>query len=142
VNALSRSGLPEEAIPFFRWALRAVAGDPAQVQIIYGIRGERRLSEVELGWLEGYGNAKPVRIGNAAYEQFQLDVLGELSSVIYDVSKRPEIRSSIGPQAEKALFNIARYVSNAWRRPDRGIWEMRGPERSFTASKVFSLDLA
>jgi GH15 family glucan-1,4-alpha-glucosidase len=74
VNALTRSGLVEEAIPFFRWALRAVAGDPAQVQIMYGIRGERRLSEVELGWLDGYGNAKPVRIGNAAYEQFQLDV--------------------------------------------------------------------
>jgi GH15 family glucan-1,4-alpha-glucosidase len=145
VNALTRAGLVEEAIPFFRWALRAVAGDPAQVQIMYGIRGERRLSEVQLEWLNGYGDAKPVRIGNAAYEQFQLDVLGELSGVIYDASKKPEIRSSLGPQAERALFNAAHYVSNAWRRPDRGIWEMRGPERSFTASKVsawISLDRA
>ncbi len=136
VNALSRAGLVTEAIPFFRWALRAVAGDPAQVQIMYGIRGERRLSEVELGWLDGYDNAKPVRIGNAAYDQFQLDVLGELASVIYTASKKPEIRGSLGGQAERALFNIAHYVTNAWRRPDRGIWEMRGPERSFTASKV------
>ncbi len=136
VNAFSRAGLLQEAIPFFSWALRAVAGDPAQVQIMYGIRGERRLSEVELGWLDGYGNAKPVRIGNAAYEQFQLDVLGELASVIYDASKEPEFSGSLGPEAERALFNIAHYVSNAWRRPDRGIWEMRGPESSFTASKV------
>ena len=136
VNALTRSGIGQEAIPFFRWVIRAVAGDPAQVQIMYGIRGERRLSEVQLGWLEGYGSAKPVRVGNAAYEQFQLDVLGELSIVLYEVSKKPEIRGSLGPETERALFNIARYVSNAWRRPDRGIWEMRGPERSFTASKV------
>ncbi len=136
VNALTRSGLGQEAIQFFRWVIRAVAGDPAQVQIMYGIRGERRLSEVQLGWLEGYGSAKPVRVGNAAYEQFQLDVLGELSIVVYEVSKKPEIRGSLGPEAERALLNIARYVSNAWRRPDRGIWEMRGPERSFTASKV------
>ena len=136
VNALTRSGLGQEAVTFFRWVLRAVAGDPAQVQIMYGIRGERRLSEVQLGWLEGYGGAKPVRVGNAAYEQFQLDVLGELSIVLYEVSKKPEIRGSLGSEAERALFNIARYVSNAWRRPDRGIWEMRGPERSFTASKV------
>jgi GH15 family glucan-1,4-alpha-glucosidase len=136
VNALTRSGLAQEAVPFFRWAMRAVAGDPAQVQIMYGIRGERRLSEVQLGWLEGYGSAKPVRVGNAAYEQFQLDVLGELSVVIYEVSKRAEIRGPLRADAERALFTIARYVSNAWRRPDRGIWEMRGPERSFTASKV------
>ncbi len=136
VNALTRSGLSQEAVQFFRWVLRAVAGDPAQVQIMYGIRGERRLSEVQLDWLEGYGNAKPVRVGNAAYEQFQLDVLGELSIVIYEVSKEPEFSGSLGPEAERALFNIAHYVSNAWRRPDRGIWEMRGPERSFTASKV------
>ncbi len=133
VNALTRSGLGDEALSFVRWVLRAVAGDPSQVQIMYGIRGERRLSEVELGWLPGYGDAKPVRIGNAAYEQFQLDVLGEVSAVVYEVSKR---RGILGPDAERALFNIARYVSNAWRRPDRGIWEMRGPERAFTASKV------
>lgn len=136
VNAFMRSGLTTEAVPFFRWGLRAVAGDPAQVQIMYGIRGERRLSEVQLDWLEGYGNAKPIRVGNAAYEQFQLDVLGELSGVIYEASKKPEIQGPLGQAAEQALFNTAHYVASAWRKPDRGIWEMRGPERSFTASKV------
>jgi GH15 family glucan-1,4-alpha-glucosidase len=127
------AGLREEAQAFFDWMLRAIAGDPAQVQIMYGIRGERRLSEVELTWLDGYEGAKPVRVGNAAFDQHQLDVYGEVALVLYDASQRFEAHR---PEAIRALINVARYVASVWRKPDRGIWEMRGPERSFTASKV------
>jgi GH15 family glucan-1,4-alpha-glucosidase len=127
------AGLRDEARAFFEWMLRAIAGDSAQVQIMYGIRGERRLSEVELDWLDGYEGAKPVRVGNAAYEQRQLDVYGEVAMVLYDAS---HAFSTHRPEAVRALIGIARHVTNVWRQPDRGIWEMRGPERSFTASKV------
>jgi GH15 family glucan-1,4-alpha-glucosidase len=127
------AGLREEAQAFFEWMLRAIAGDPSQVQIMYGIRGERRLSEVELDWLDGYEGARPVRVGNAAYDQRQLDVYGELAMVLYDASQRFD---SHRPEAVRALIGMARYVAGVWQQPDRGIWEMRGPERSFTASKV------
>jgi GH15 family glucan-1,4-alpha-glucosidase len=127
------AGLREEARAFFDWMLRAVAGDPDQVQIMYGIRGERRLSEVELEWLGGYEGARPVRVGNAAYDQRQLDVFGEVATVLYEAGRRFDAHR---PEAVRALIGIARYVAAAWRQPDRGIWEMRGPERSFTASKV------
>ena len=133
IHALILAGLREEARAFFDWILRAVAGDPAQVQIMYGIRGERRLTEVELDWLDGYEGAKPVRVGNAAYDQRQLDVFGELAAVIYEAGRHFDNHR---PEAVNALMGIARYVATAWQQPDRGIWEMRGPERSFTASKV------
>jgi GH15 family glucan-1,4-alpha-glucosidase len=125
--------LREEARAFFDWILRAVAGDPSQVQIMYGIRGERRLTEVELDWLDGYEGARPVRVGNAAYDQRQLDVFGELAAVIYEAGRHFHNHR---PEAVNALMGIARYVATVWQQPDRGIWEMRGPERSFTASKV------
>jgi GH15 family glucan-1,4-alpha-glucosidase len=128
------AGLTDEMRAFCDWMLRAIAGDPAQVQIMYGIRGERRLSEVELGWLDGYEGAKPVRVGNAAYEQRQLDVYGEVAMALYDASHR--IKVAHPETMQRALLNIARHVAKSWRLPDRGIWEMRGPERSFTASKV------
>jgi len=133
IHAFILAGLREEARAFFDWILRAVAGDPAQVQIMYGIRGERRLTEVELDWLDGYEGAKPVRIGNAAYDQRQLDVFGELAAVIYEAGRHFDNHR---PEAVNALMGIARYVATVWQHPDRGIWEMRGPERSFTASKV------
>jgi GH15 family glucan-1,4-alpha-glucosidase len=133
LHSLILAGLREEAQAFFEWMLRAIAGDPAQVQIMYGIRGERRLSEVELTWLDGYEGARPVRIGNGAYEQRQLDLFGEVAMVLYEASQRFEAHH---PDAVRALIGIARYVATVWREPDRGIWEMRGPERSFTASKV------
>jgi GH15 family glucan-1,4-alpha-glucosidase len=133
LRSLIFAGLREEAQAFLEWMLRAIAGDPAQVQIMYGIRGERRLSEVELAWLDGYEGAKPVRVGNAAYDQRQLDVYGEVAMVIYEASQRFD---SHRPDAVRSLLNIARHVSKVWHLPDRGIWEMRGPERSFTASKV------
>jgi GH15 family glucan-1,4-alpha-glucosidase len=132
-RSLIGAGLRDEARAFFDWILRAVAGDPAQLQIMYGLRGERRLSEVELGWLDGYEGAKPVRVGNAAYDQRQLDVFGELAIVIYDAGERFDAHR---PDAVQALIGVARHVAKIWQLPDRGIWEMRGPERSFTASKV------
>jgi GH15 family glucan-1,4-alpha-glucosidase len=133
MRSLISAGLHEEAQAFFDWILRAVAGDPAELQIMYGLRGERRLSEVELGWLEGYEGATPVRVGNAAFEQKQLDVYGELATVIYEAGLRFDAHR---PEAVQALIGIARHVAGVWQLPDRGIWEMRGPERSFTASKV------
>jgi GH15 family glucan-1,4-alpha-glucosidase len=133
MRSLIAAGLREEAKAFFDWILRAVAGDPAQLQIMYGLRGERRLSEVELGWLDGYEGARPVRVGNAAYDQKQLDVFGELATVIYEAGLQFDAHR---PEAVRALIGIARHVAAVWQLPDRGIWEMRGPERSFTASKV------
>jgi GH15 family glucan-1,4-alpha-glucosidase len=133
MRALIAAGLREEAQAFFDWILRAVAGDPAQLQIMYGLRGERRLSEVELDWLDGYEGARPVRVGNAAYDQKQLDVFGELATVIYEAGLQFDAHR---PEAVRALIGIARHVAGIWQLQDRGIWEMRGPERSFTASKV------
>ena len=133
LRSLIFAGLREEAREFFEWMLRAIAGDPAQVQIMYGIRGERRLSEVELEWLDGYEGARPVRVGNAAFDQRQLDIYGEVAMVLYEASQRFDAHR---PEAVQALINIARYTAKVWHLPDRGIWEMRGPERSFTASKV------
>jgi GH15 family glucan-1,4-alpha-glucosidase len=133
LRSLIVAGLRKEAQAFFEWMLRAIAGDPDQVQIMYGLRGERRLSEVELTWLDGYQGAKPVRIGNAAFDQRQLDVFGEVAMVLYDASQRFDGHR---PEAVQALIGVARHVARVWHLPDRGIWEMRGPERFFTASKV------
>jgi GH15 family glucan-1,4-alpha-glucosidase len=133
LRSLIFAGLRKEAQDFFEWMVRAIAGDPAQVQIMYGIRGERRLSEVELSWLQGYEGARPVRVGNAAYDQHQLDVYGEVAQVLYEAAQRFDAHR---PEAVCALLGIARYVAKVWHLPDRGIWEMRGPERSFTGSKV------
>ncbi|CAM3938278.1 glycoside hydrolase family 15 protein [Corallococcus exiguus] len=132
-NALNRAGLSDEASSFWKWVMRAIAGDPAQMQIMYGIRGERRLTESELDWLDGYGGAKPVRIGNGAYNQFQLDVLGEVAAVLYAGAK---YFGEVGPVAQRALLNVAEHAMKVWQNPDKGIWEMRGPNRHFTASKV------
>src|SRR5215510_14591423 len=87
LNALMSAGLTAEAQAFAEWFAAAIGGAPGQFQIMYGIRGERILTEIELPWLSGYGNARPVRIGNGAYDQFQLDVLGELASVMYAYAK-------------------------------------------------------
>ena len=133
LRSLIFAGLREEAQAFFEWMLRAIAGDPAQLQIMYGIRGERRLSEVELDWLDGYEGARPVRVGNAAFDQRQLDVYGEVAMVLYEASQHFDAHR---PEAVRALINIGRHMAQVWQLPDRGIWEMRGPERSFTASKV------
>jgi GH15 family glucan-1,4-alpha-glucosidase len=133
LHSLILAGLRQEAQAFLEWMLRAVAGDPAQVQIMYGIRGERRLTEAELRWLDGYEASKPVRVGNGAFDQHQLDVYGEVAIVIYEAGRRFDAHN---PQAVGALLGIARHIAKVWRVPDHGIWEMRGPKRDFTASKV------
>jgi GH15 family glucan-1,4-alpha-glucosidase len=133
LRALLLAGAKEEAQTFFNWILDAVGGAPEQLQIMYGIRGERRLTETELPWLSGYEGAKPVRIGNAAYEQFQLDIVGELA-VAFQLGLRHF--GEVSPKAQAVFRRVAIGVSKNWMKKDKGIWEMRGPDRSFTASKV------
>lgn len=131
--ALLSAGYTDEARAWRDWLLRAAAGAPSQLQILYGIAGERRLVEVELPWLAGYEGSKPVRIGNKASEQVQLDVFGELMDTLYLCSE-----SGLAPSdAEWALQRaLVTHLETAWLQPDSGIWEVRGPSRHFTHSKV------
>jgi GH15 family glucan-1,4-alpha-glucosidase len=133
LRALLRAGAVDESDRFFKWLVDAVGGAPGQLQIMYGIRGERRLTEVELPWLSGYEGARPVRIGNAAYQQFQLDIAGEFAVILYEGAVH---LGEMSPQVATALKKVAAAVARSWTRPDKGIWEMRGPDRDFTASKV------
>ncbi|MFY1825967.1 glycoside hydrolase family 15 protein [Myxococcus fulvus] len=133
LNALMLGNLTDEAEAFGNWLLNAIGGAPDQLQIMYGIRGERRLTEVPLDWLGGYEGARPVRIGNGAYSQFQLDILGEFAAVLYLHSR---LKGRMTERAQKALKSVATHVSQVWTQPDHGIWEMRGPKHDFTASKV------
>jgi GH15 family glucan-1,4-alpha-glucosidase len=126
-------GYHDEARAFRDWLLRAAAGAPEQLQILYGIAGERRLAEVELPWLGGYENSMPVRIGNAAADQLQLDVYGELADTLYLSHLTGLNRDDDGWALERALL---RHLETAWREPDHGIWEVRGPRRHFVHSKV------
>jgi GH15 family glucan-1,4-alpha-glucosidase len=133
---LVRSGYLEEAVAWRDWLLRAIAGDPRQLQLMYGIGGEHRLNEFELPWLDGYEGSKPVRVGNAAAEQFQLDVYGEVMGVMYraweaGLPERDTVRS---PGVR--LGDIIAAVETLWREPDEGIWEVRGQRQHFTYSKV------
>ena len=133
--ALMNAGYFEEAHAWHDWLLRAVAGSPDQVQIMYGIHGERNLMEWEVPWLPGYQDSKPVRIGNAASEQLQLDVYGELADALLH-AYLGGIRSTqedIGLQT--ALTN---HLASIWDKPDSGIWEMRGDPQHFTYSKVMA----
>ncbi|MFC0410769.1 glycoside hydrolase family 15 protein [Roseomonas elaeocarpi] len=131
--ALLHGGYIEEAGAWRNWLLRAIAGNPAQAQIMYGLAGERRLQEWEVPWLSGYENSAPVRVGNAAHEQRQLDVSGEVMDALYQarVSGLPEDEHAWGLQVV-----AMRHLEQAWREPDQGIWEMRGPPRHFVHSKV------
>jgi len=133
VLALLRGHHAEEAVKLSRWLRRAIAGDPGQFQIMYGISGERRLTELTLDWLPGYEDSKPVRTGNGAYTQYQLDVMGEVALGMYYGAK---VRGKLDRQGAQAFVQIGNYVCNNWKRLDRGLWEMRGPDRAFTASKV------
>jgi GH15 family glucan-1,4-alpha-glucosidase len=133
--ALLISGFLEEAQAWREWLLRAVAGQPAQLQIMYGLAGERQLPEREICWLAGYEGSRPVRIGNAAHSQFQLDVYGEIADAFH-VARRYGIESHDDSwRVEKALLD---FLESAWRQADEGIWEVRGPRRHFTHSKVMA----
>jgi GH15 family glucan-1,4-alpha-glucosidase len=133
--ALLSSGYSEEAAAWREWLLRAVAGQPAQIQIMYGIAGERRLTEFEASWLPGYENSSPVRIGNAAHDQFQLDVYGEILDVFHTAQRHHLSRSDDAWLVAGLLMD---FVEKHWRDPDEGIWEVRGPRRHFTHSKVMA----
>jgi GH15 family glucan-1,4-alpha-glucosidase len=133
--SLMNGGVYDEAQDWRMWLLRAIAGHPSQVQIMYGIAGERRLNELELDWLPGYEGAAPVRIGNAASGQFQLDIYGEVMDALYHAR-----RGGLGPLGSSADLQraVLDQLANIWREPDEGMWEVRGPRRHFTHSKVMA----
>jgi GH15 family glucan-1,4-alpha-glucosidase len=133
--ALMLAGFTAEAAAWRDWLLRAVAGKPSQMNIMYGLAGERRLPEIELGWLPGYEGSAPVRIGNAACEQFQLDVYGELMDAMHLARRGGLAPDENAWRVERALTS---YLESTWSEPDNGIWEVRGPKRHFTHSKVMA----
>lgn len=133
--ALMNAGYIDEARHWRDWLLRAVAGQPDRLQIMYGVGGERRLTEMEVDWLPGYEGSRPVRIGNAASGQFQLDVYGEVIDVLHQAH-----RHGLAPIEDAWLFGrkVAESLESAWKEPDEGIWEVRGGRRHFTHSKVMA----
>jgi GH15 family glucan-1,4-alpha-glucosidase len=135
ILAMLNAGYRGEAEEWRQWLLRAVAGDPADLQIMYGIAGERRLDERELEWLPGYESSQPVRVGNAASEQLQLDVYGEVLDALYQTRKH-------GARPDDNIWSLCKmlltWLEDGWRKPDAGIWEVRGPQRHFTHSKVMA----
>ncbi len=135
LSALMAAGYHEEAIAWRDWLLRAVAGDPADLQIMYGPAGERDLVEAELGHLSGYEGSRPVRIGNAAAGQYQLDVYGEVLSALHESRRGGMELSQEAWNLERVLLD---FLEDGWRQPDDGIWEVRGPRRHFTHSKVMA----
>ncbi len=133
--SLIRAGYEDEASDWRDWLLRAIAGSPDGPQSLYGVAGERRVTELELPWLEGYEGSRPVRVGNAACTQFQLDVYGESLDALY------QARSAGLPPLDDAWSLCRRLLErleDVWREPDEGIWEVRGPRRHFTHSKVMA----
>ncbi len=133
--ALMGAGYFEEAQAWRDWLLRAVAGSPEDMQIMYGIAGERRLTEWELGWLPGYEGSRPLRIGNAAHGQLQLDVYGELMDAMHHARRGGLAGTESGWAFQRELM---RHLETIWDKPDSGIWEARGPPRHYTYSKVMA----
>ena len=135
LEALLRTGYTDEAAAWRAWLCRAIAGDPADVQIMYGVAGERRLAEWEADWLPGYEASAPVRIGNAAVQQRQLDVYGEVIDAL-SLARRS------GIPADRHAWSLQRalldFLEKHWSEPDEGIWEVRGPRRDFVHSKVMA----
>jgi GH15 family glucan-1,4-alpha-glucosidase len=135
LEALLAAGYTDEAVAFRDYMLRVGTGEPSAVQIMYGVGGERRLTEFELEDLPGYEGSRPVRVGNAASEQFQLDVYGEVVGVMYiGAEQLGRIERRLWPRWREVI----EYVETIWRRPDDGIWEARGPQRHYTYSKVMA----
>ena len=135
LQSLLRAGYREEAAAWREWLLRAVAGDPADLQIMYGIDGSRRLPEYELPWLSGYEKSTPVRVGNAAADQLQLDVWGEVLDGLSLTRKALLHQPDDSWDVQTALME---HLEGAWQQPDNGLWEMRGPRQHFTYSKVMA----
>jgi GH15 family glucan-1,4-alpha-glucosidase len=135
IRAFLSCGFTYEALSFVDWLQRAITGHPKQARIMYGLAGERRLPEATLEWLPGYEGSSPVRVGNAASDQFQLDVWGEVIEVLYLGSlllDRPD------PRRWQGVLGTMLVVEGLWREPDEGIWEVRGPRRHFVHSKVMA----
>jgi len=133
--ALLNADYKEEARAWRQWLLRAVAGDPADIQIMYGVGGQRRLPELELPWLPGYEGSAPVRIGNAASEQLQVDVFGEVMDALYQARVHGLAKEQPAWALQRALLA---HLERIWREPDEGIWEIRGDRRHFVHSKVMA----
>jgi GH15 family glucan-1,4-alpha-glucosidase len=133
--SMLHAGYHEEAEAWERWLLRAVAGDPADLQIMYGIAGERRLDERELEWLPGYEGSQPVRVGNAASAQLQLDVYGEVIDALYQTRARG---GTVNDNVWSLVRKLLEWLADGWRLKDAGLWEVRGPARHFTHSKVMA----
>jgi GH15 family glucan-1,4-alpha-glucosidase len=133
--ALMEAGYEEEAEAWRNWLVRTAAGSPNQLQILYGVAGERQFIEYEIPWLSGYQGSAPVRVGNAAAGQLQLDVYGEIADVLHQARSEglPEFRPAIDLQ-----LALTDHLAGIWREPDQGIWEMRGKRRHFTHSKVMA----
>ncbi|MEU9082056.1 glycoside hydrolase family 15 protein [Streptomyces sp. NPDC048357] len=135
LGSLLATGYLDEARAWRAWLLRAAAGDPADLQIMYGIAGERRIPESELPWLGGYASSAPVRVGNAAVDQLQLDVYGEVIDSLH-------VARSAGLPSERHAWRIQLalldFLERNWQRPDEGLWEVRGPRRHFVHSKVMA----
>ncbi|WP_326612765.1 glycoside hydrolase family 15 protein [Streptomyces scopuliridis] len=135
LSSLLRTGYREEARAWREWLLRAVAGDPENLQIMYGIAGERELGEAELDWLPGYEQSGPVRVGNGAAHQLQLDVYGEVTEALHLAHMTGLARNDY---ASVLQLKLIRYLEKHWDQPDEGIWEVRGPRRHFVHSKVMA----
>jgi GH15 family glucan-1,4-alpha-glucosidase len=133
--ALMNAGYYEEARCWRDWLLRAAAGSPSQLQIMYGLAGERRLPELDVPWLPGYARSSPVRIGNAAHGQLQLDVYGEVMDALHQARRGSLDASEASWALQRALLD---HLEGVWDTPDRGIWEVRGDARHFTYSKVMA----
>jgi GH15 family glucan-1,4-alpha-glucosidase len=133
--AFLNCGYTDEAGAWRRWLLRAVAGDPSEAQIMYGLGGERRLTEWEVPWLAGYEGSKPVRVGNAAHGQRQLDVYGEVFDALFQARKAGLAPFDDGWRVARKLLQ---WLGEHWHEPDEGIWEVRGPRQQFVHSKVMA----
>ena len=135
LNALLLAGYDDEASAWREWLLRAVAGSPDDLQILYGVTGVRRLDEYEVAWLPGYEKSVPVRLGNAAAKQFQLDVYGEVMDTLH-LARMAGLAPE--PEAWKVQVALLKFLESHWERPDDGLWEVRGPRRHFTHSKIMA----